>query len=90
MGKILSQGNLMQRPRPGEIWRFTKHTSISKHFVSPGTLIFVLETDDEFCEDNPKVLHLKAIIDNEVFDFYAPSSYMESCSEEFSHFAETG
>ncbi len=90
MGKILSQGNLMQRPRPGEIWRFTKHTSISKHFVSPGTLIFVLESDEESVKDNPKVFRVKAIIDNEVFDFYAPSSYMESCSEEFSHFAETG
>ena len=80
----------MQRPRPGEIWRFTKHTSISRHLVSPGTLIFVLESDEESCLDNPNVFRVKAIIDNEVFDFYAPSTYMESCSEEFSCFAEPG
>jgi hypothetical protein len=66
----------MQRPRPGEIWRFTKHTKISKQIVIPGTLLFILESD-ELNEQHPTVFRLKAVINSSIFDFYTPASYME-------------
>jgi len=66
----------MQRPQPGELWRFTKHSSISKQLVIPGTLLLVLESD-ELDQHHPNVFRLKALINNSVFDFYTPASYME-------------
>jgi len=78
----------MQRPKPGELWRFTKHSSISRHLVTPGTLLLVLESDETAIEDHPNVFRLRALIDNKVFDFYAPASYMESCRDEINGLSE--
>lgn len=65
----------MQRPRAGEIWKFTNYTKISNQLVIPGTLLLVLESDE--LDNHPTVFRLKALINKIVFDFYTPASYME-------------
>ena len=65
----------MQRPRAGEIWRFTKHTKINNQLVIPGTLLLVLDSDE--LDDHPSVFRLKTLINKSVFDFYTPAAYME-------------